>query len=105
MRCSTQITTVATALSAGTRWAGARAAFIAEQCGADEELRLPLIPSSLIGNNEALSTKFKERVKIAKEWLETKLGGRNGIVVFDVTQPGNLRRVLDGDGAVGTLVR
>jgi len=27
------------------------------------------------------------------------------IVVFDVTQPGNLRKVLDGDGAVGTLVR
>ncbi|HEV7721210.1 MAG TPA: UMP kinase [Iamia sp.] len=27
------------------------------------------------------------------------------IVVFDVTVPGNLRRVLDGDGAVGTLVR
>ncbi len=27
------------------------------------------------------------------------------IVVFDVTAPGNLRRVLDGDGAVGTLVR
>ena len=27
------------------------------------------------------------------------------IVVFDVTVPGNLRRVLDGDEAVGTLVR
>ena len=27
------------------------------------------------------------------------------IVVFDVTAAGNLRRVLDGDGAVGTLVR
>lgn len=27
------------------------------------------------------------------------------IVVFDVTAQGNLRRVLDGDGAVGTLVR
>ena len=27
------------------------------------------------------------------------------IVVFDVTAKGNLRRVLDGDGAVGTLVR
>ena len=26
------------------------------------------------------------------------------IVVFDVTVPGNLRRVLDGDGGVGTLV-
>ena len=27
------------------------------------------------------------------------------IVVFDVTTPGNLRRVLDGDEGVGTLVR
>ena len=27
------------------------------------------------------------------------------IVVFDVTAPGNLRRVLDGDTAVGTLVK
>jgi len=27
------------------------------------------------------------------------------IVVFDVTRPGNLRRVLDGDEGVGTLVR
>ncbi len=27
------------------------------------------------------------------------------IVVFDATAPGNLRRVLDGDGSVGTLVK
>jgi uridylate kinase len=27
------------------------------------------------------------------------------IVVFDVTQPGNLKRVLDGAEGVGTLVR
>lgn len=33
------------------------------------------------------------------------MDNRLPIVVFDVTRPGNLRRVLDGDETVGTLVR
>lgn len=52
--------------------------------GADEELTLPVIPKSLIGDNDALRVKFTERVKLAQAWLDTKLAGRNGIVVFKV---------------------
>lgn len=57
--------------------------------GADEELKLPAIPAALIGNPSAMSAQFKSRVAQAKAWLDDKLAGRNGIVVFDVTGWGN----------------
>jgi hypothetical protein len=53
--------------------------------GADEELRLPLIPATLVVDTGAMATQFKERVRLAKAWLETRLHGRKGIVVFDVS--------------------
>jgi hypothetical protein len=53
--------------------------------GADEELKLPAIPAALIGDSGAMSTQFKERVKLAKAWLDAKLADRKGIVVFDVS--------------------
>ncbi|WP_440967266.1 T6SS effector amidase Tae4 family protein [Massilia sp. GER05] len=53
--------------------------------GADEELHLPAIPSSLLDDNAAMSKQFKERVRQAEAWLTSKLSGRNGIVVFDVS--------------------
>lgn len=53
--------------------------------GADEELTLPPIPASLLNDSAAMSAKFKERVRIAQAWLDTKLAGRSGIVVFNVT--------------------
>lgn len=53
--------------------------------GYDEELTLKLIPANLIDDDEAMKPLFKERVRQAQEFLDTKLAGRNGIVVFDVT--------------------
>ena len=53
--------------------------------GADEELRLSPIPALLIGDNETLSNRFKERVKTAKAWLDGRLTGRSGVVAFEVT--------------------
>lgn len=53
--------------------------------GADEELQLPLIPASLINDLDTLTARFKERHKLANTWLDSKLAGRNGIVVFDVS--------------------
>lgn len=52
--------------------------------GADEELNLPSISLSLIDDDKALKIKAEERVKLAQRWLDTKLSGRNGIVVFTV---------------------
>jgi hypothetical protein len=52
--------------------------------GADEELVLPAIPATLINDNAALSVRFKARVKLAEDWLASKLAGRRGIVVFNV---------------------
>lgn len=53
--------------------------------GADEELTLPIISASLLNDSAAMNAKFKERVRIAQAWLDTKLAGRNGIVVFNVS--------------------
>lgn len=53
--------------------------------GADEELHLPAISASILDDNEAMSRQFKERVRQAEAWLTSKLSGRNGIVVFDVS--------------------
>lgn len=53
--------------------------------GADEELNLPAIPATLIGDSDAMSVQFKERVTRAKAWLDVKLAGRKGIVVFEVS--------------------
>lgn len=53
--------------------------------GADEELALPVISPGLIDDVDALSAKFKERVALAKAWLERALSNRRGIVVFNVT--------------------
>ncbi|MEW6761429.1 MAG: T6SS effector amidase Tae4 family protein [Pseudomonadota bacterium] len=57
--------------------------------GADEELTLPTIPASMIGNVPAMREKYSKRRDLAQAWLDTKLAGRNGIVVFDVTGWGN----------------
>jgi hypothetical protein len=57
--------------------------------GADEELKLPAIPSSLIADSAAMTVQFKKRVAQAQAWLDTKLANRKGIVVFDVTGWGN----------------
>ncbi len=52
--------------------------------GADEELELKLIPNSMIGDHDGLSKVFKERVKQAQDFLDTKLAAKSGIVVFEV---------------------
>lgn len=53
--------------------------------GADEELRLPIIPASLVGDIEAMRPLYDERKRLAKTWLDSKLKNRNGIVVFEVS--------------------
>lgn len=52
--------------------------------GADEELRLDPIPTSLAGDIEAMKPLYFARRKKAQAWLDTKLAGRKGIVVFGV---------------------
>ncbi|MBF6907477.1 hypothetical protein HN295_20140, partial [Acinetobacter baumannii] len=39
---------------------------------------------SLLNDSDAMSAQFKERVRTAKAWLDSKLANRKGIVVFDV---------------------
>jgi hypothetical protein len=53
--------------------------------GADEELRLPVIPTTLLGDMGAMGGLYKERVRPAKAWLDSRLGSRKGIVVFEVS--------------------
>jgi hypothetical protein len=53
--------------------------------GADEELRLPVIPPTLLGDMGAMGALYKERVRLAKAWLDTTLANRKGIVVFEVS--------------------
>lgn len=53
--------------------------------GADEELTLATIPASMIKDVPAMQEKYKERRALAQAWLDTKLAGRSGIVVFNVT--------------------
>lgn len=67
------------------RVADLQAHLIQQFKGADEELVLPAIPSSLLNDPSAMSLRFKERVRIARSWLDTKLADRNGIVTFNVT--------------------
>lgn len=51
--------------------------------GADEELVLKLAPKSVIGDDDALDAAYEERWQRAQEFIESKLAGRNGIVVFE----------------------
>lgn len=51
---------------------------------ADAELSLKIIPASLLGDADRMSALFKERVKQAQDFLDTKLASKNGIVVFEV---------------------
>jgi len=53
--------------------------------GADEELKLKLIPNSMMSDTDGMRALFHERVQQAKDFLETKLAARNGIVVFEVS--------------------
>ena len=53
--------------------------------GADEELSLSVIPTSLLGDKEAMSNLFKTRVKEGQAFIDNKLGSRSGIVAFEVT--------------------
>jgi hypothetical protein len=52
--------------------------------GADEELSLSVIPTSLLGDNDAMSKLFKTRVKEGQAFIDAKLGSRSGIVAFEV---------------------
>ena len=53
--------------------------------GADEELDIPTIPASLIENIPAMQEKYVQRRRFVQAWLDAKLAGRHGIVVFNVT--------------------
>lgn len=53
--------------------------------GADEELNLKPIPNAMIGDKDGMHAMFLERVKLAKDFLDTKLTSRSGIVVFEVS--------------------
>ncbi len=52
--------------------------------GADEELALKLIPNSMLSDNAGMAAVFKERVKQAQDFLDTRLASKHGIVVFEV---------------------
>lgn len=52
--------------------------------GCDEELRLKVAPNSMVENAEAVDKHYQERWEAARNFLDTKLAGRNGIVVFEV---------------------
>jgi len=52
--------------------------------GADEELSLSIIPTSMLGDKEAMSKLFKTRVKEGQAFID-KLGTKSGIVAFEVT--------------------
>jgi hypothetical protein len=51
--------------------------------GTDEELVLKLAPKSVIGDQEALDAAYGERWEAAQDFIDNKLAGRNGIVVFE----------------------
>ena len=53
--------------------------------GADEELRLPVIPATLVEDTDAMLALYEERKRQAKAWLGSRLSNRNGIVVFEVS--------------------
>lgn len=53
--------------------------------GADQELGLSVIPKTLLQDDTAMSKLFKQRVKEGQEFIDTKLAGKNGIVVFEVS--------------------
>lgn len=57
--------------------------------GADEELKLNPIPVSALPDVDHRQALFRERVKQAQDFLDTKLASRNGIVAFDVSGWGN----------------
>lgn len=52
--------------------------------GADFELKLPVVPVALLSNMRDFDNKYRERVELAKKWMESHLRNRSGIVVFDV---------------------
>ena len=52
--------------------------------GADEELTLPMIPAALYTDVEAMKEPYIKRRRMAQAWLDTKLAGKKGIVVFTV---------------------
>jgi hypothetical protein len=51
--------------------------------GCDEELVLKPIPNKMIDDFDGMSALFKERVRQGQEFIDNKLAGRNGIVVFE----------------------
>jgi hypothetical protein len=53
--------------------------------GADEELALTVIPKTLLKDDAALAMQLKERVRQGQEFIDTRLAGKNGIVVFEVS--------------------
>jgi len=53
--------------------------------GADEELVLKLAPQSAITNPTIFNKAFMERWQQARDFMDMKLAGRNGIVVFETS--------------------
>ena len=53
--------------------------------GADEELSLTVIPTSLLADKDAMSRLFKTRVKEGQAFIDDKLASKSGIVAFEVT--------------------
>ena len=51
--------------------------------GSDEELVLKHIPNSMINDFDGMSRIFKERVKQGQDFIDQKIAGRNGIIVFE----------------------
>lgn len=68
--------------------------------GADEELALSVIPTTLLDDKAKMTAVFDTRVKEARDFLAIKLDKKKGIVAFDVTGWGDASghfTLWDGD--------
>lgn len=60
-----------------------KAELMARFKGFDEELVLKAIPNSLVDDEEGRKKLFRERVATAQQFLDTRIAGKRGIVVFE----------------------
>jgi len=60
-----------------------KAELMARFKGFDEELVLKAIPNNLLDDDEGRKKIFRERVAIAQQFLDTRVAGKCGIVVFE----------------------
>lgn len=60
-----------------------KAELISRFKGFDEELVLEAIPNALVDDEEARTKLFRERVATAQHFLDTRVAGKRGIVVFE----------------------